>query len=175
MSIPDAIRRDVKDLLWHKADELGWTALPDAEKAKWYGIWTESAEVGKRLAPFLDPRKVRVYIKDSLLKPYTRERMADVAPIATLLGIPENFMVSREFIKPHGRLFSDGRVIAWSKAKDWKLTLMTLYERAVTITGARPYGVALLEASTKHPDLDSRDVVERAAKRLGIERLVWED
>lgn len=175
MSVPDALRREIKDLLWHYADELGWVALTDADKAKWYGIWTESADVGKRLAPFLDPRKVRVYIKDSLLKPYTRERMSDMAPIARLLGIPEDVMVSREFIKPHGRLLSDGRVIAWSKAEDWKLTLMAVYERAFTARGARPFGVALVEASTKHPDLDSREVVEEAARRLQIERLVWKD
>lgn len=84
-------------------------------------------------------------------------------------------MVSREFIKPHGRLLSDGRVIAWSKAEDWKLTLMAVYERAFTARGARPFGVALVEASTKHPDLDSREVVEEAARRLQIERLVWKD
>jgi hypothetical protein len=140
-----------------------------------YSIWTDSEMVGRALAPFLDPRKIRVYIKDTLLKSYTRERMADDGSVLRLLGIPLGQQVIREFIKPHGRLFVDGRLVAWSKASDWKLTLMTTYERAHTIRHGSAFGVAFLESATKHPDEASREVVEEAAKRLGVERVVWID
>ncbi|MDO8605942.1 MAG: hypothetical protein Q7R40_05365 [Phaeospirillum sp.] len=175
MSVPDVIRAEVRDYLWAEADRLYWSTLSAGEKARWYGIWTESEAVGRRLAPFLDPRKIRVYIKDTLLKSYTRERMADVGPVMRLLGLPPEEEAVREFIKPHGRLFADGRLVAWSKAVDWKLTLMTIHERAFTIHGARAYGVALLEAATKHPDESTRAVVNEAARRLSVERLVWID
>ena len=92
-----------------------------------------------------------------------------------VLGIPIDEEAIREFIKPHGRLFADGRLVAWSKAVDWKLTLMTIHERAFTIPGARCYGVALVDAATRHPDADTRAVVEEAARRLSVEHLVWLD
>lgn len=175
MSIPEAIRAEVKDYLWGEADKLHWHTLSAMDKARWYGIWTESVLVGRRLAPFLDPRKIRVYIKDTLLKAYTRERMADDGPVMRLLGISADQAAVRKFIKPHGRLLADGRLVAWSKAVDWKLTLMTLHERAFTIPGTRAYGVALLEAATKHPDEHTRKVVDEAARRLGIQKVVWID
>jgi hypothetical protein len=175
MSVPISVREEIKEYLWSEADRLHWHNLSASEKARWYGIWTESDRVGRRLAPFLDPRKIRVYIKDTLLKPYTRERMAGDERVLRLLGIEPEVPVVRQYIKPHGRLLEDGRLIAWGKAADWKLTLMTIFERCYAAPRARSYGVVLLEAATKHPDLDTRMVVQEAANRLGIERLVWVD
>ena len=81
----------------------------------------------------------------------------------------------QEFIKPHGQLFADGKLVVWSNAVDWKLALMAAFERSQGIAGARPFGVALFNASTKHADSDARLIVENAAKRLGIEKLLWLD
>ncbi len=173
MSVPDSLRAEVKSLLWAEADRLNWTALQATEKARWYELWTSSPQVGQRLAPYLDPRKVRVYIKDTLLKDYTRDQMADHRRTLALLGIGSDVMILRDYIKPHGRLLSDKRQIAWSKATDWKLTLMALHERSFQVPGSSPYGAVLFDASVKHGDPDAQAVVMDAARKLGIERIRW--
>jgi hypothetical protein len=52
---------------------------------------------------------------------------------------------------------------------------MALHERAFE-TGGSPYGAVLFDASTKHPDMGSREVVDSAANKLrhrtvGLDRL----
>jgi hypothetical protein len=148
--------------------------LSASEKARQYTIWTETPELGGRLAAYMDPRQVRVYIKDTLLKAYTRKRMADPRRIFRILGLPIDIEVVDIFIKPHGRRLRDGRIIAWSNGTEWKATLMALHERAFHARGC-PFAGILFEASTKFPDAQSRVVVETAAALLRVERLVWFD
>ncbi|MGQ3230233.1 MAG: hypothetical protein ACT6R2_15245 [Blastomonas fulva] len=121
----------------------------------------------------MDPRQVRVYIKDTLLKPYTREISANPDKIFRVLGIPDTEKAVATFIKPHGLLLSDGRHVAWSKASAWKATLLALHERA--FEGGTPYAVVLTHAATKFALLSQRAVVENAAYKLEIEHLVWLD
>jgi hypothetical protein len=51
---------------------------------------------------------------------------------------------------------------------------MALHERAFE-AGGIPYAAVFFEAGTKHSDLGKREVVECAAKKLGIEHVVWVD
>jgi hypothetical protein len=103
MIIPEAIRDGIRSPLWAAADDLGWSSLSDAERAKYYELWTKDPAVGGQLAHFMDPRKVRVYIKDSLLKPYERARLSSSeGEIWCLLGLPSPSEIAKIFIKPRG-------------------------------------------------------------------------
>lgn len=175
MSTPDELKNEIRDQLWEEADRLEWASLSAKDKTRYYTIWTEMPSVGGRLASLMDPRQVRVYIKDTLLKSYTRERIADPSRPFRVLGLPPETPCVEAYIKPHGRRLADGRLIAWSKATDWKATLIALHERAFEYRGARPHAAVLVEAITKFPDPASRAVVEDAARKLGIERIIWLD
>lgn len=171
MSVPEQIRREIKDRLWAEADRLGWSSLSAADKARYYTIWTETKDLGGRLAAFMDPRQVRVYLKDTLLKSYTRESLSSPELALRVLGIPADVEVRTSYIKPHGRLLSDGRQIAWSKATEWKATIMALHERS--FESGRPFGAVLLEAGAKFSTVGDKKLVESAAAKLGIEKVVW--
>jgi len=174
MSIPGQIREEIKKHLWDEADRLEWAALSAKDKARYYSMWTETKEIGGRLAGFMDPRKVRVYIKDTLLKSYARERLSDERPVFRILGlVPETEVVTR-YIKPHGRRLVDGREIAWSRATEWKATLLALHERAFEHHG-QPFAAVLFESGTKHDEPRSRAAVEDASSKLGITKIVWID
>lgn len=136
-------------------------------------MWTETSDLGGRLGLYMDPRQVRVYIKDTLLKPYAREISANPMRAFRVLGIAESEEAAATYIKPHGRLLADGRQIVWSKASEWKATLMTLYERS--FTEGSPYAVVLTEAGAKFAAPFERAVVQSAADKLGIERVIWLD
>ena len=173
MSVPASIRREIKERLWTEADRLNWSALSSADKSRYYSVWTETGDVGGRLGHYMDPRKVRVYIKDTLLKSYTREASANPVRVFRVLGVDENAEITATFIKPHGCRLSDGRQIAWSKASDWKATLMALHER--TFEEGEPSAAVLTESAVKFGVASQRAVVESAGKKLGIKRLVWLD
>ena len=55
MMIPEAIKDGIRDRLWEKAEELGWSSLSDSERARYYELWTRDETVGGQLAHFMDP------------------------------------------------------------------------------------------------------------------------
>lgn len=171
MSVPHRIRREIKDRLWAEADRLDWPSLSATDKSRYYGIWTEAKDLGGVLGSYMDPRQVRVYIKDTLLKSYTREASAGHELAFRVLGIPTDAIVAATYIKPHGRLLADKRQIAWSKASEWKPTLMALHERAFD-TGI-PYAAVLTHSGPKFATEEDRRVVKSAGDKLGVEQIVW--
>jgi len=167
------VREEVRVSLWRRADELRWAHLSPFEKATNYEAWTRELAVGGVLARYMDKGRVRVYIKDTLLKDYTRQKQAGEAVPLRELGIDPATRTVRKFTKPHGRLFADGRVIAWGRAEDWKLVLTTLYERAHSGPGASAHGAVLFGASGRWAEPSVQALVEDVARRLGIGLLVW--
>lgn len=175
MIMPEKVRDGLRDKLWNAADELGWASLNDTERSRYYERWTKDPAVGGQLAYFMDPRKVRVYIKDSLIKPYERARLLASEPqIWRALEIECPTTAVETFIKPHGCRLEDGRVICWGKSRDWKLVLMAAFERGRSSHGGRPFGAVLLETG-KTSNEKVRILVKEASMCLGIEKLVWLD
>lgn len=175
MRLPDDVRDRIRDLLWERATNLGWSGLPDAERSRLYEQWTREKAIGGTLAHYMDPRKVRVYIKDSLLKPYERDRMSGTEQdVITVLGVDPTLEVVQRYIKPHGLRFINGQIIAWGRSRDWKLILMAMYERTALIDDASAFGAVLLESGNTAGD-GARTLVRGAATRLGISSLEWID
>ncbi|MBA4388342.1 MAG: hypothetical protein C0404_10200 [Verrucomicrobia bacterium] len=172
MTIPSATRSILKQRLWDIADQLGWNNLGQADKARYYEVWTRDPVIGGVISRYMDGGQVRVYIKDTLLKDYGRVRMADPGPPLRSLGIDGQVASVEKYIKPHGRRLDDGRVLCWGRADDWKAILMAVHERAFYSDG-EPFAAVFMSSCGKYHDAHSRAVVMDAAKKLGIERIVW--
>jgi hypothetical protein len=170
--VPDDVRQRLRAALWARADELGWQNLTWVEKSPIYEAWTKDPEVGGVLSRFMDARQVRVYIKDTVMKGYVRNRQADAAAPLRMLGI-DAASVAETFERPHGRRLNDGRVIAWGNAEDWKLVVMALYERSYGDKACAPYAAVLFQARGKFHDAETRLMVEGAASKLGVARVLW--
>ena len=175
MKIPDDVRDGLIQSLWKAADELSWIMLTDREKAAQYESWVRSESVGGVLARYMDRGAVRVYLKDSLLKPYTRARLESPKRPFLLLGIAADSPIAEHFIKPHGVRLTDGKVVCWGLADEWKLTLVACFERAFHVRGAIPFGVVLLAAGDRYRDPTARKLVQELARRLGVETLIWDE
>ena len=174
-SISPALRDNLRDKLWRQCDDLGWMSLQDVERARYYELWTRDASIGGQLAHVMDARKVRVYIKDSLVKPYVRARLSlNENEVWRLLGLTSVDRSVHAYIKPHGRRTDDGRVIGWGRSRDWKSILMAVFERGREHSSFKSFGVVLLESGKTETE-QSRKLVREAAQRLGIEKLAWLD
>ena len=175
MTVPDAIRDDIKARLWTAADSLRWSRLPDTDRAKQYELWTRDPEIGGRLGHFMDPRRVRVYIKDSVIGPYERSQLSRLeSEVWRLLSFAAPGTAAECYIKPHGRRLRDGKIVCWGNSRDWKLILMAVFERAHARPGSETFGAVLVE-SGRTSEERRRRLIRDAASRLGIQELAWLD
>jgi hypothetical protein len=175
MKVPDAVNRRLRDILWGEAERLGWTTMSDQQKSALYEDWLKREDVGQVLSRYLDPGSVRVYIKDTIMKPFVRYRIKDITPVLAALEIANDTPFARDYIKPHGRLFRDGRVICWGLARDWKDVLFSVVERALRTPAGTSYAAVLLYPSGKVSQPSERGLINEASRRLGIQRLCWRD
>ena len=83
--------------------------------------------------------------------------------------------MTKEYIKPNGVRLTDDRFICCGRTEDWKLVLMTLYERAYSTPGGRPYAAVLKPGQAKFSERHVRRLIQDVSDRLEIERLVWLD
>lgn len=172
MTLPSRVREEIRARLWPIADEIGWAYLSPSAKAKYYENWTRDAEIGGVLTHYMDKGKIRVYLKDTVLKDYTRRSLADESRPLRVLGITEPAIAER-FIKPHGLLLEDRRLIAWGKAEDWKLIFLAMFERAWLNGNCELFGGVLFYATGRFDDPSVRAMIETAASRLGVKHIVW--
>lgn len=173
--LPDSVRLAVRERVWAEADGLDWESLTPTEKVQQYEHWTAAPQVGGVLVRYMDRAKVRGYIKDSVMKPFARQRKADTERPLRALRVPEGTPVLVEWERPHGVALGDGRVVCWGRAEEWKHVLMALHERTFGIAGRKPFGAVLVAAAGQYAEEEIRTLVNHAAIKLGVERTVWLD
>ena len=175
MKVPDRAHRRIKRTLWGVAQELNWPTLSDSQKSVLYEEWVKDEEIGGVLSRYLNPGSVRVYMKDTIMKPYGRERIKNFPPIVKLLGLSDDSSVAETYMKPHGRRLTDGKVICWGLSRDWKAILFSVFERAHVAPSGVPFAAVILFPTGKCQQPEYRHMIETAAGRLGIKRLEWFD
>lgn len=173
MSVPDTLRQKLRSQVWCVADKIGWMDLSPGDKTTYYENWTSDPEIGGVLSRYIDKGHVRVYLKDTVLKEYVRLRLSDDARPLRILRIPKTAKIVETFEKPHGKRLSDGRVICWGRADDWKGVLMALHERTHARNGAKPFAAVLMRAIGKYAEPRVRRMIEAAARKLAVRRVVW--
>jgi hypothetical protein len=172
--VPDNVRESLRTRLWKEADKLNWLRLSTTEKTKQYEAWVRNAEIGGTLARFINLSDVRVYIKDTLIKDYARDRLSDESlPFRILKVSPED--VRRSFHSPHGRELKNGQVIVWGRSGDWKSILLSAFERVHGRKDSVIHAVILTNAMGKFKQETMRSMVEAAGNALGVKQIVWLD
>lgn len=173
-ALPTDIRDRIKQKIWAKADELDWPRISDLERTSWYENWTKDKDVGGVLSHFMDARKIRVYIKDSLLKPYLRSRLQDGWGIVLLALSMDarDTTFKKSYEKPHGRQLLDDKIVCWGNSRDWKSVVISVFERSYRLSSATPYAAVLIETG-KTTDAGTREMISAAGKGLGVDRVVW--
>ena len=175
MKVPDKAHRRIKGTLWRVADEVNWSTLSDQQKSAFYERWVRGEQIGEVLSRYLSQGSVRVYIKDTIMKPYGRERIKDFSPVVKLLELHDDPSVAEIYTKPHGRRLTDGKVICWGLSRDWKAILFSVFERAHVAPSAVPFAAVIMYPTGKCQQPEYREMIERAGAKLGIMRIEWYD
>ena len=172
-ALPASVKATIKQRIWASADALGWASFDVHQRSKQYGLWMGDTNIGGVLCDYMEPAKARAYLKDTLMKPYSRASLADEGFGLRGLDLDavSNKILAR-FERPHGLSLLGNRIVCWGRADDWKLVLMALHERAYARNGV-PFSAVLLPPFTRFPDEKARAVVVAASRKLGIERLEW--
>jgi hypothetical protein len=144
-------------------------------RSRKYEEWTRDPEIGGVLGHYIDPKQVRVYLKDSVIKPYTIARGRDHSRAFRALSLADDSSMAAGYTKPHGRRLEDGRIICWGQARDWKMILLAVWERARDEPGAEPYAAVLTVATGQWSAELFRAKATELAERLGILRVIWLD
>jgi hypothetical protein len=173
--VPSDIRNQVRDRVWREAREIGWIEMSLPDKATQYSHWVSDPEVGGLLARFMEPRAIRVYLKDTIVKQFVVSERRDSTLARVALRIAEGAEIVREYEKPSGIAFSDGKVIAWGRADDWKTIVTAMHERLFGRPGLVSHGVVFAKAVPRYQQAPQRALVEDAARKLGIQSVVWID
>lgn len=174
--LPKEVRGRVQRLLWLKADALDWSRRSALERAAIYANWAQDTEIGGLLSHFMDPRKVRVYIKDSLMKAYPHAKLHnEFEQVLAALGIDaSSILIDENLTQPHGRLLKDGRLICWGNGRDWKSVVFAVFERSYTRPHVTPFA-AVLRDTGRATNMVVRETALEASRRLGLTKLIWLD
>lgn len=173
MSLSKNVRYELKERLWHIADEIDWMSLPDREKSRYYEEWSRDEEIGGVLRCLMDQNRVRVYLKDSLMKGYSRDRLADPQPVIDALGLEACPAIVESYAKPHGFRMEDGRVVCWGRAEEWKSILMSLHELSYGDNGRNSFAAVFRLSNGRFAQEPTRKMISDAAAKLGIDRVIW--
>lgn len=173
--LPKNVRDRMIQHISSAADSLNWSQLSDQQRASWYENWAKDKEIGGVLAHYMDARKVRVYIKDSLLKPYMSQRLEKRAEhVLDMAGIVFDARIKvRSFRKPQGLQLTDGTIICWGNARDWKTIIFAAFERSWGSLLVKKSVVVLLGSSVV--DEVTKRMAEEAATRLKVDKPIWSD
>jgi hypothetical protein len=174
MKIPEKLSARIKKKLWDKADQDDWLTLSDLQKTSFYEHWSTDGEVGGVLSQYLNPAQIRVYLKDTIMKPYARQRTSDEAPILRAAGLKGDELSIKSFEKPHGRLLFDKKVVCWGPAQHWKSVILAVYERSYHEMG-EPHAAVLVRAVGKMAQPTERAMVEALAVKIGIAKVIWRE
>jgi hypothetical protein len=171
VTVPETVRSGLRERLWAEADRLDWMHLRLPDKTVQYQAWTRDPQIGGTLERYMDQRRIRTYLKDTIMKGYARSRLADQVRPLRVLGL-DGVRIEARYERPHGCRLADGRVVAWGRAPDWKGILMSVHERAYE-DGSHPYGAVLMDAGGRYAEDSTRALVSAAADGLKIPKLVW--
>ena len=173
MAIPEEVRKIVYERVWAEADSIGWNGLTITEKTEQYRNWALSDEVGGVLSKYMDVERVHPYIKDSIIKAYSRSTSLSINKALCLAGIKDsdNSPVE-EYIKPFGVRLSDRNIILWGRAVDWKIVLLAMFERTYG-NDYTPKCAILTNCFGKFDTKLFENLITTAAGKLGIESIVF--
>ncbi len=163
------IKAEVTQLVHDIANEVDWQHLTIPQRKQYYEDWTLDSRIGGRLRMVMQPSQVRVYLKDTVMKAYSRAQRPQLPYLLESMDIDCD-RVQQEFIKPVAILCNDGNLYTIAAAKEWKTAIMSAFERGATVKYLQRNVVFIIDHTTgRFVDKSYRAIIDEAARRLNVE------
>lgn len=187
--IPPDVRERLRKYVWEAAEAADWDTLSPTQRADLYARWSADADVGGVISRYM-PGRERVYIKDSLVKPYLLSRRADhgqlAATAAKLIG--RRLRVISTATKPTSCLLQDDDsenryLVATAQARAWKAAIAPVLDRSYDadvigarhgMMGTRRVVILVRDHGDVRKTFSEKSRVEAIFGACGIE-VVWQD
>lgn len=166
------IKKAIALKVYQKADELDWGHLTIPERQRQYENWTSDPDIGGKLAEIMPVNRVRVYLKDTVLRQYSKKHKVSIVQLIDSLNIKYD-AITRIYEKPEGVLCDGLNLYTTTAAKDWKSALASAFERAYLMGHKRENLLIITDHIVgRFVDQEYRELIEDAASRLEIS-VVW--
>ena len=151
------------------ADSIDWTHLTVSERQKYYELWTNDPQIGGTLSRILPSHRIRVYLKDTIMKSYSRKQRPAIVDLLSLMSVSYEH-ISQTFVKPQAVLCDSNKLYTLVAAKEWKVAIMSAFERGSEVYKLKKNVVFFTEHTTgRFVDKEYRDLIDAAAKRLDVD------
>ncbi|KAB8144886.1 hypothetical protein F8S13_03355 [Chloroflexia bacterium SDU3-3] len=164
----DDIKHEIREALYKYADEIDWLHLTISQRKQYYEVWTSDPNIGGKLEKIMDSSRVRVYLKDTIMKSYSSKQKPDLKRILQLHSISCDH-ISQVFTKPQAFLCDNNQLYTLSTAKDWRTSMLSAFERAYEIKNINRNIIFITDHTQgRFIDKSYRDMISIAAKKLDI-------
>lgn len=157
MRLPPEVRDKVIRRMYSDADEAGWANLPAVDRSRMYDRWAEDPELRGLLSGYLEPERVRTWLKDNPMKHYAAAKhgIGTYAVYATVTGP------------------TPARVLARSLGDGWDIDPKSVSDKPLQFRASRDEDNALVVYG---PSRKFRDLLwaalNRAVEPCGPDRVV---
>ena len=162
------IKAAIAQRIYDLADAADWMHLNIEQRKQYYEIWTTDPQIGGILSQVIEPRRIRVYLKDTIMKTYARSRRPTLKSLLISMSISYK-RITKEFEKPQALLCDGTQMYTLAPAKEWKIAIMSAFERSCEVRKLEKNIVFITEYTTRRfVDKEYRDMIDAAAQRLDI-------
>lgn len=157
--IPNGPRKEIFAYVYVKADEHRYLEKSRPENAQFMENLRLDPVVGGRLESYMEPPKVKTYIKDTILNKYAKDRKVLPRSVEEVLyplygESAEIDYRQQDHVSLH-RIGNDGRLVAVSRTSDlkWETGLRKLVQYVAALPDPNAVTPSLFPVNMEHPDL----------------------
>jgi len=166
------VKKNIAKIIHSIADKADWSHLTIPERQRYYEGWTNDPEIGGALAQIMEPSRIRVYLKDTIMKDYAKSKRPELKKLLKSLSYSYN-VTSKEYTKPVGLLCDQNKLYTLSVAKEWKIALLSAFERGYDVKNIKENVLFIIDhTSGRFVDKSYRKLIDDSSSRLAV-KIVW--
>lgn len=166
------IKKNIAKKIHLIADKVDWSHLSIPERQKYYEEWTDDPNIGGVLSQIMEPRRIRVYLKDTIMKDYAKSKRPELRKLLGSLSYSCNVAI-KEYIKPVGLLCDKNKLYTIAVAKEWKIALLSAFERGYEAKNVKENILFIIDhTSGRFVDISYRKLIEDSSAKLGV-KIIW--